>query len=1120
MISRKIYLFAFIIEVLVSQSEIFLFENISVTDGLSESTVNVIMEDRNGFIYFGTDNGMDFYDGYTFRSYHTNSFNQNSIYGSKVNLIYEDSKNHIWVATDLGISKLNPYKNKFTRPLKVDHLDLDSFQNIEKIIELKDQKFIFKSGFNNSLYIFDELKDTTYCLSCENKELLNDIKINKLFLDQENYLWLATNRGAFYFKNNHLDLKKFQKFKELNSANISTLQKGEGDDIWFGSDRGLGLLKDGLIGTAIEYRSGSDSTSLVSNDINDLDWDKKRKQLWISTSDGISLFDSENNIFNNFTETPYANSIKENDVGDILIAEESGNLWFKTKNYPGINCLVRWYDKDIEDYESQFNHLENDIIDPKSLCDNNVSVFIEDKAGNIWIGTYENGLSFYSKNKSKFLSLSYDQENEWGLRDNKIYSITSLSFGNMMWIATDFGLENISSEGSRDYEYSKKTLGVNYIYDVENINDNILWVASDKGILRVNSDNDEIIRFSRSGKDLNHNQILDDIVYDIMISNSGDIWAGTASGLVILDTLELTSINSYSDMGIKVIQEDNKGNIWLGTDLDGLFILNKEQIKNIYDQTDFEADGFVFDQVYPNGISSSNITCFEEDINGFMWVGTDVGLNRYDKTDQSFDHFFVQDGLPSNFITSLEIDNKNNLWISTKNGISIFNLKDSTFVNYNYNDGIENIDFHKNSSDKSQDGLLYFGGPKGLTVINPEKLNLNKYQPNCVITKINKITYDDISYQDYIYVSNETNLFPELIIDHSIKSFTVEFVALNYHETASNKYRYKLQNLDKDWINSNDIRIATYNNLGRGSYKFEVQGSNNDNLWSKSSYLNIKFIPHPLLSNVAFFLYLIILLSSGYAFFRYRIQKQKKELEENRKSEELEKAREFQMSLIPQKAPEYPGYEFAFYMKTSTEVGGDYYDFFPQDDGSMYVVVGDATGHGLNAGMMVSITKAGLYASDFSEPNKTTSRLNQTIKSIDLGTTRMSLNMTRINGDSIEFTSAGMPPGYVFNKERSDSTELLVPGLPLGSMKNLKFKSSSFEMKKGDAFILISDGLPECSNHNGDMLDYQEVEKCVKENGDKNAQGIIDSLVNLGETWMNGLMNDDDITLVVIKKVD
>ena len=119
------------------------------------------------------------------------------------------------------------------------------------------------------------------------------------------------------------------------------------------------------------------------------------------------------------------------------------------------------------------------------------------------------------------------------------------------------------------------------------------------------------------------------------------------------------------------------------------------------------------------------------------------------------------------------------------------------------------------------------------------------------------------------------------------------------------------------------------------------------------------------------------------------------------------------MSLIPQTAPEHPDYDFAFHMKTSTEVGGDYYDFFPQDDGSLYIVVGDATGHGLNAGMMVSITKAGLYGASFDTPTKTINRLNHAIKSIDLGTMRMSLNMTKIHNGSFAFTSAGMPPGYV-----------------------------------------------------------------------------------------------------------
>ena len=224
------------------------------------------------------------------------------------------------------------------------------------------------------------------------------------------------------------------------------------------------------------------------------------------------------------------------------------------------------------------------------------------------------------------------------------------------------------------------------------------------------------------------------------------------------------------------------------------------------------------------------------------------------------------------------------------------------------------------------------------------------------------------------------------------------------------------------------------------------------------------------------------------------------------------------MSLIPQTAPNHPDYDIALHMKTSTEVGGDYYDFFPQDDGSMYVVCGDATGHGLNAGMMVSITKAGLYGSSFDTPSNTTTRLNRTIKAIDLGTTRMSLNMAKFHNGSFDFTSAGMPPAYLFRDKSGTVDEILVPGLPLGSMKKADFDLHSFDLSSKDVLVLISDGLPECVNHDGEMLDYEAVKNCIENNGKKSAQGIIDSLIKLGEDWMSGLMNDDDITLVVIKK--
>ena len=297
-----------------------------------------------------------------------------------------------------------------------------------------------------------------------------------------------------------------------------------------------------------------------------------------------------------------------------------------------------------------------------------------------------------------------------------------------------------------------------------------------------------------------------------------------------------------------------------------------------------------------------------------------------------------------------------------------------------------------------------------------------------------------------------------------------------------------------------------------------VQGSNDDGIWSKNEVLKVKFIPHPLLSYTALGIYFALIVLGIFIFIRHRMRKQKHELEEERRIKELEQAREFQMSLIPQKAPEHPDYDIALHMKTSTEVGGDYYDFFPQDDGSMYVVVGDATGHGLNAGMMVSITKAGLYGSNFDTPSNTTTRLNKTIKAIDLGTTRMSLNMAKFHNGSFDFTSAGMPPAYLYRGESGTVDEILVPGLPLGSMKKADFDLHTFHLKPEDALVLISDGLPECINHNGEMLDYDAVKECVKQNGKKSAQGIIESLVGLGDKWMSGLMNDDDITLVVIKK--
>ena len=254
-----------------------------------------------------------------------------------------------------------------------------------------------------------------------------------------------------------------------------------------------------------------------------------------------------------------------------------------------------------------------------------------------------------------------------------------------------------------------------------------------------------------------------------------------------------------------------------------------------------------------------------------------------------------------------------------------------------------------------------------------------------------------------------------------------------------------------------------------------------------------------------------------YQVIVYKNKQEQHQKELNKHKKELDEARDFQLSMIPISPPEGIQYDVASHMKTSEEVGGDYYDYFIQDD-MFFAVCGDATGHGLNAGMMVSITKAGLYGLTLNNPKDSLIKLNRAIKAIDLGKMRMSLNIAKFHKNKVVFSSAGMPPAYYFDSKKNETTEILIPGLPLGSIKNADFDLIDFEMNNNDVLVLISDGLPECSNPAGKMLDYELVKSCVNDNGFKSSKEIVNELIKIGDNWMGEKTNEDDITIVVIKK--
>jgi len=242
------------------------------------------------------------------------------------------------------------------------------------------------------------------------------------------------------------------------------------------------------------------------------------------------------------------------------------------------------------------------------------------------------------------------------------------------------------------------------------------------------------------------------------------------------------------------------------------------------------------------------------------------------------------------------------------------------------------------------------------------------------------------------------------------------------------------------------------------------------------------------------------------------------QIEHERKPHELEEARNLQLSLLPEKLPELPNLEIAVYMKTATEVGGDYYDFTISADGTLNIALGDATGHGMRAGTMVTLMK-GLFSADSGRMDIDAffRQSSDTIKDLRFGRVMMAFTLIKIKENRMLFSSAGMPPAYVYRPSTLKVDELSLNGMPLGAMKEFDYKVIQENLDTGDTLLLLSDGLPELKNQNGESFDYPRVEKIFRDVADEAPQAIIDRLVDAGEIWRKDVTPEDDVTLMVIK---
>ncbi|MBU2491576.1 MAG: SpoIIE family protein phosphatase [Bacteroidetes bacterium] len=578
----------------------------------------------------------------------------------------------------------------------------------------------------------------------------------------------------------------------------------------------------------------------------------------------------------------------------------------------------------------------------------------------------------------------------------------------------------------------------------------------------------------------------------------------------------------------------NSNKIWIGTNTNSFF------------QYDLGTGDYIQHNFDKNNISDAShyIYNFYEDLDGILWVGTYASFLRLDPKTNELKSFTTLDGLPGGNIYSITEDNFGALWIYSSGGLSKLNknapIEKYSFINYDSKDGLDGLT-STTAVWKNEYGKLFFGGKGGIISFTPG--NINTIEPDVVI---HNFRIDDVSvFDDSSTYSIPNGIYDtkEIELSYNQNNIAFEFSSIHFSRPGKNKTTYQLEGFSSKWYES-DKNFASFTNLDPGSYTFRVKGSNGDDIWNEKGR-SISIVIHPpwWKTTFAYIGYAVILMVSIFGFDRYQrkkllgkarekmkmqeaihraeaaeLQARAVQAENERKTKELEEARALQLSMLPKNLPALPHLDIAVYMKTATEVGGDYYDFNVGLDGTLTVVIGDATGHGMKAGTMVTAAKT-LFNSYSANPDIifTFHEMTRCIKQLQMQSVSMCLTMLKIKNNNLILSSAGMPPMFLFKRENRIVEEHLLKGMPLGSMNNFPYEIREMELTKGDTILLMSDGFPELSNDNNELYGYKRVRNKFEEVAEQEPEDIITYLKEEGSNWVNDNDPDDDVTFVVLK---
>uniref|UniRef100_A0A832G8I5 histidine kinase n=1 Tax=Ignavibacterium album TaxID=591197 RepID=A0A832G8I5_9BACT len=774
------------------------FDHLTTNDGLSNNNVSHILQDKKGFLWISTKNGLNRYDGRNFKYFNYIPGEVNSLSDNEINFVLEDSKGNFWIATQDGLNVLDPLTEK-----------------------------VNQFAYNN---------------------LLSSNELTALAEDKFGNIWIGTRKGLNRFNTKTKEITSFKTDpadkKSLRNNNIKTICSDKNGNLWIGTVKGLYRFDFQSSSFQVFLNDSLNSNSIASNVISYIAEDRNGN-LWVGTLNGLSKviqsgdeINFENYFFDDGTETTKKlNRIRSFDD------DSKGNLWIGT-----IGGGLILFDPATHHY-SNYQYSENDL---SSINDNEIFAVCVDNFDNVWIGSSKRGISKYSPTKSRF---DLFKPESFAVKELPVNDITAVYADNQnrLWLGTN-GNGILVYQLDENYypikllfelkKNDKSGLSSNYITSIIKDRDGFYWIGTlAGGLIRFNELTRKVEIFKNNRDDslsLSNNYI--NTIYD---DSNGDIWIGTSAGGVNKFNKKNNNFvrfmydpakpqKNLNSPEVTSICEDNNGNLLFGTTTGGL---------NLFNPNTKEFTHHTFSSENINGISSRKILCIYKDKKGRIWIGTfGGGLNLF--SNNSFVHYGEKDGLSSNIIYSVNEDDAGNLWLATNKGLSRFNPESKDVKNFDESDGLQGKEFNARAVTKMYgSSVIYFGGTKGLNIYHHLPISVSTNLPVIVISDFKVFNQSVIPGGDSP-LKESISFAKEINLSHDQDVISFSFVSLDLTSPEKNQYAYKLEGFDKDWIYSGNINEVTYTNLNSGEYIFKVKATNSDGMWNENG-TQIKLIIHP-----------------------------------------------------------------------------------------------------------------------------------------------------------------------------------------------------------------------------------------------------------------------------------